>query len=343
MQTTPIDTLFSTKLPHTSLIELQSKVAEIEPQSKKTLYFLYSEFLLRANRNIWYRDVLNRASFTAIDGKGLHWAWWRLIIDSLPVKIYKKIRHIPAIKLPLLVVLLPCQLVLNFLSGLYLILGRIDLSEVTKNQLVLGRDFIYPMFKIAEFNGWKTCIICGGSDEKIDFVKNKLHHHYSKLEVGFWYKPADSLLMRDRDTFTVSSLTPENLYETFPELIEARSYLIEQKPDFILVGLGGQSGKQEVFIDSLQSDPEINFTFATGVGAALDHLGSGVEQKIAKGWFVNSGLEWLHRFITQPYRRRRIWDSVFTLWWWTTIQQFMNHDDYPVTLKRLISPKKNDY
>jgi UDP-N-acetyl-D-mannosaminuronic acid transferase (WecB/TagA/CpsF family) len=327
--------LFSVRLPHTDLMRLQSQIADISPNSKKTLYFYYSEFLLRANRNIFYRDVLNRCDFAAIDGKGLHWSWWRLIHLSWPARVYNKCKNIIIFRYFLILLLLPFQLVINLFSGAYTILGRINLSASTKNELVLGRDFIYPMFKIAEFNGWKTCVVCGGNDQKIDFVKKKLHHFYPKLQLGFWYRASDSELMKDVESSSSTQLSQDNLFDVFPDLQDAYDFLVSQKPDFILVALGGQSGKQEFFIDALKSSPDFNFTFATGVGAALDHLGSGVGQEVAKGWFVNSGLEWLHRFITQPYRRHRIWDSVFTLWWWTTIHQFMGTTDQQISFRKL--------
>jgi UDP-N-acetyl-D-mannosaminuronic acid transferase (WecB/TagA/CpsF family) len=50
-------------------------------------------------------------------------------------------------------------------------------------------------------------------------------------------------------------------------------------PDLLLISLGGGSGKQEFFIDNLKQDPKVNFRLATGIGAALDHLGTGAEQK----------------------------------------------------------------
>jgi len=417
--------LFGVKLPQTTRYELRSKISSLQKDTKNVIYWHYSEFFLRANRNPWYKNVLNRASFAAIDGKGLQWAFWKISkADFLPW-LYGKVfvNWFIFLRIPIFLCLFILQLFYNFLLGSYLLLSRFNFSVRTKNQVILGRDFVYELLKIAEENNWKT-IILGGSKSGGEVTKNLISHLFPKLQINFWTRPHDSDLMRDnqqkkedllalpsvsfqnsqnfirlegpensenprnlenqqnpqdlqffnqtdqeksplreesnqttnqttnQNNFVLSGflekillhsnfinhslisffsyfwpkkplLTSENLYERFPDLLDAKDTIVKQKPDLVLVCIGGGSGKQEFFVDKLYQDGEVNFTLATGLGAAIDHLGGGAEQKEPPKWMQQAGLEWFYRILHQPYRIPRILDSIGTLWWWTTVEEFM--------------------
>lgn len=324
--------LFGVKLPSTTHSKLSKSLIEIEKGSKKTLYFLYSEFLLRANRNPWYKEVLNRSDFSAIDGKGLLWSQMKLNRLSLIPNVYKALyTQLPfLIRVPFFLVLFLVQLLVNLLLGFFLIVAKFDIQKLVKNELILGRKFIYNLFDFADTNKWTVLIIAAGNENKQKEIKTKILKLHPKLKLDFWTKPSDSQLMKDEfgESFKVKmvkdgiTLNTNNLFEAFPELLEAKEVVKKKKYDLVLVCLGGASGKQEFFIDNLKQDDTVKFTLSTGVGAAIDHLGAGVEQKKPPKWLTDAGLEWLFRFINQPYRRGRIWDSIFTLWWWTTLQEF---------------------
>lgn len=363
--------LFGVKLPQITRYELRSRLHSIEKNTKNVLYWQYSEFLLRANRNPWYKEVLNRASFLAIDGKGLHWAMFKTMkTDFLPWLYGSKISRFWVIfRLPLFIIMFVLQLVWNFLNGLFLMLSKFNFSQRTQNQVILGREFVYEMLKIAEEKKWKTLII-GGSNQGSEVTKNLLNHLFPDLQLELWTRPSNSPLMRDnmsknsqlplhqlalpgtvaqseitshqphqkkQKSGVISNvlssffsffwpekpiLTSENLFESFPDLLDAQQTVQTLQPDLVLVCIGGASGKQEFFIDALYQNPHISFTLATGLGAAMDHLGAGAKQKEAPKWMQAVGLEWLFRFITQPYRIRRILDSIVTLWLWTTVEEF---------------------
>jgi hypothetical protein len=55
--------LFNVNLPQITKWELKERLANLnnEYNEKLSLYWYYSEFLLRANRNPWYKRVLNEA------------------------------------------------------------------------------------------------------------------------------------------------------------------------------------------------------------------------------------------------------------------------------------------
>jgi len=384
--------LFGVKLPQVTRYQLRSRIQGIENGAKHVLYWHYSEFLLRANRNPWYKNVLNRASFSAIDGKGLHWAMYKTMHPDLLPSLYRRVSNWSKIvRMPLFVVLFGLQLVWNVIHATYTLISKTNLSRRTKNQVILGREFSYELFKIAEERGWKTMIVSGTQSGQ-NVTQQLLHHLFPALECVFWTRPSDSDLMRDKqqpssdisalDTSAPSAqlalpsaentetannrtqdstastattnhsdmlrsgminklltwffstfwklkpiLHSENLYQKFPDLQDARQAIIDAQPDLILVGIGGGSGKQEFFIDSLYTDPQVHFTLATGLGAAFDHLGGGAQQQQAPQWMQSAGLEWLFRVINQPYRIPRIIDSVATLLWWTTVEEYMRTSD----------------
>ncbi|MEM1312710.1 MAG: WecB/TagA/CpsF family glycosyltransferase [Patescibacteria group bacterium] len=337
--------LLGVDLPQITKTELLEKLLKVRKNSKKTLFFLYSEFLLRANRNPFYRSVLNRADFSAVDGQGLHWAQFRISKESPNVNAYWKF----AAGLPFLVrvifflVVFLVECISTFTSGAYNLIGKTDMSKSTQNEVILGRDFVYNLFTIAQKKKWSVLIIGGGSSNA-KAVRGQVLEKYPKLSLDLWTKDSKSDLMRDQlspaflreiknDGVVLNS---DNLFAAFPDLKKAKEYIKKTKPDIILVCLGGSSGKQEFFIDNLQRDNEISFTLATGVGAALDHLNIGAKQKKPPSLFNDLGIEWIFRFIMQPYRRRRIWDSVFTLWWWTTLQQFYFKGVYRKTIVNII-------
>ncbi len=319
--------LFEVSLPQTNRLKLRSELRELKKYAKATLYFLYSEFLLRANWNLDYQKVLNRGTFKAIDGKGLHWSMWRLQKPAWTTYSYTRF----LVKLPgvfrglAFYICFAIQLLLNLVSLWLVLVFRLNISRITNNELVLGREFVYDLLLLAETLGWKTLIVAGDHQGQTKDNLAKLNLPYPKLDLTVYTYPSDSKLMQDVSSRS-EYLNCANLLELYPELELVKNQIVATSPDLILVCLGGASGKQEFFIDNLQTDPQTKFTLAVGLGAALDHLGVGTVQPRPPKWLVNRGLEWLYRFTFLPYRRKRIWQAVVGLWWLTTLEQFVQTD-----------------
>jgi exopolysaccharide biosynthesis WecB/TagA/CpsF family protein len=337
--------LFGVNLPQTNRIKLKNSIKSMKSAEKNVLYFHYSEFLLRANRNPWYKDTLNRANLSAIDGKGLHWAMWSTMNAGFLPQLYKLFFiYFPwLLRIPIFIMIFTIQLGVNLIVGFSTLLFRWNFSRRTKNEVILGRDFVYDLLQIAEQKSWKTVII-GGSSESDDVSNTLIRKIFPRLRLISWSRSYTSLLMQDQvlPEFVGQTLSNENVCQLFPDLHEAKQYIQKEKPDLVLVCLGGASGRQEFFIDHLAQDKSVSFALATGLGAAIDHLGGGAKQTQAPKWMISIGLEWLHRFISQPYRRKRIWDSIFTLWWWTTVQQFMQGTQSRPTVVNILSSAKKE-
>ena len=307
-------------LPQTNIKLISDQIENLQSNQKQTLYFLYSEFLLRANRNVSYKDVLAAANITAIDGQGLEWT------NQMLTRAAKRLSSNQLQT----VIQFGFNLALNVFTGFLVIIFKVKLVD-TSNQVILGRDFVYNLFDIATNKHWKIGVI-GGSDQ----LESSLKNLQPNLDFKFWYREYDSELMQDKPKHTQiphnnfdlvhSYLNPSNLYSKFPELEDAKEFLINNNFDLVLVCLGGASGKQEFFIKDIQNDQRVHFRLATGLGAGLDHLGSGAKQKRVPKWLEQFGLEAFYRVFSNPKRAMRIWDSLFTLWWWTSLQPFIKND-----------------
>jgi UDP-N-acetyl-D-mannosaminuronic acid transferase (WecB/TagA/CpsF family) len=342
--------LFDVNMPQITKWELKEKIVNLDSTKKHSLYWLYSEFILRANRNSWYKKVLNESTFQAVDGKGLHWSMYKAISNDIFPSLYtNKIIDFPLIlRLPLFLILFCLQLLINFFSGIWNIaIVQKNFTTKTLNETILGRDFTYEILRICNIKKYKTMII-GGSNEDDQVSKEMIQKIYPDINLTLWTRKTNTLLMMDqmsnqqrsknskfnlRDLWQTFGkpqqyLTTSNLYEQFPDLIEAKNAIIKNKPDVILVCIGGASGKQEFFIHDIMNDDKTKFILATGLGAAIDHLGGGAKQSLPPKLTQQMGIEWLWRFIDQPYRRFRIIDSIFTLFWWTTLYQFIKDIQY---------------
>lgn len=72
------------------------------------------------------------------------------------------------------------------------------------------------------------------------------------------------------------------------------------KPDFLMVCFG--MGRQECFMAKLSGMPEIGLM--AGLGGTLDVLAGDVKR--APDFFIRNNIEWLYRFLRQPYRIKRL-------------------------------------
>ena len=306
----PLTSFCGVSLPQVKLAELETKISNLESNAHKSLYFLYSEFLIRAERNLNYKQVLKNASITAIDGRGLEWTNQVLLNRSKITNSRKGIS-------------LFFRAFINIFTGIWVILLNQKIA-MTNNEVILGRNFIYYLFEQANLKKYKIAII-GGNQTLENNLKKKFPDGMFKV----WQTNTNSNLMRDIPEKTIiggnykekySFLNQDNLFIEFPGLLGSINFLESEKWDYIFVTIGGASGKQEFLCNQITSNPKIKFRLVTGIGAALDHLGGNNKQKQTPKILEKLGLEWLFRIITNPRRVVRILDSVLTLWWLTSMK-----------------------
>ncbi len=100
-----------------------------------------------------------------------------------------------------------------------------------------------------------------------------------------------------RNVETVGVYSPPMGFEKDPEetnYILGRIKLV--KPDVLVVGLGAP--KQEIWVH--ENIDQIDSKVALCVGATIDFLAG--EKKRAPVWMQKSGVEWLHRMLSEPKR-----------------------------------------
>jgi UDP-N-acetyl-D-mannosaminuronic acid transferase (WecB/TagA/CpsF family)/8-oxo-dGTP pyrophosphatase MutT (NUDIX family) len=364
--------------------------------SRLSLYFLYSEFVLRANRLPAYKEVLNQATWTAVDGRGLTWSIWSLMGTNPIAVIYAKILDlslfleekspmwliwiINTIRVIFFLFLFKLNLILNLIVGFITIAGKHRFIHRTQIETILGRDFVWDLLQLAHDKELKVAVV-GGSQEGDEMTKHLIGNLFPKIKLVTWVKPRLSNLINDipkdtaqikflenffpwivikniieiiwsklrpkptfsafnQDRDVMENLSADNICEFYPDLYDAKDFLRQQKPDYVLLCLGGGSGKQEFFAQHIKQDLSIDFGLITGLGAAIDYLDGGKEKPPT--WVCQMGLEWIFRLIHQPYRRLRILDDIFTLWWWTSLQQFLDYADLRKTVIAQVENENGD-
>ena len=83
----------------------------------------------------------------------------------------------------------------------------------------------------------------------------------------------------------------------------------QANPDVIFVAYGAPN--QDKWI--ARNMGRLPASVLIGVGGAFDFI-SGTSKR-APVWMQRAGLEWLHRFVQQPSRWRRIWNAVPRFLW----------------------------
>lgn len=122
----------------------------------------------------------------------------------------------------------------------------------------------------------------------------------------------------------VGTFTPPFRPLWFEETAALRTDVAAKQPDIIWVGLS--TPKQEHFM--AEHGPALETGLLIGVGAAFDFHSGRVRQ--APPWMQRGGLEWLHRFVTEPsrlWRRVLIHNPLFVL---RTLAQLSGLKKYPV-------------
>jgi UDP-N-acetyl-D-mannosaminuronic acid transferase (WecB/TagA/CpsF family) len=284
--------------------ELLDKIANLPKGSRSSLYLLYSEFFLRSKVNSNYWEILLESSFLAVDGKGVLWGLDKLQSEFIDLAKQTQVKITsPVSKLYKTVQNSKSWL---FWESVFALSSKQNLSKNTGIDLVLGRDFVYDLLYIANQKSWKVGIIGAGN---LELVTTKLKNLYTNSAFCFYNYDCDSITMNDK--FEFGTLDDQNLLVKMPDLQFSKDFVKLEGPDLLLVCLGGISGKQEFLIHHLQNSKDLNFGLAVGIGAGLDHLGSGKKQQVVPSFVSQFGLEALWRLAVLPQRRKRVLDSVF--------------------------------
>ena len=146
---------------------------------------------------------------------------------------------------------------------------------------IVGADLVWDLAKLAADNNLSVFLL-GGYGDTAKFAAEKLKVKSEKLKVIGW----------------------SNKNPTDPSATDDINKL---SPDILMVAYGPI--KQEKWIAENLSNLKVKL--AIGVGGSFDYIAG---KKSAPPKFIRySGLEWLWRLITQPYRFKRIINATFGL------------------------------
>lgn len=227
------------------------------------------EMVMYAVKHPWFKSVLNDADLALADGVGLQWAAKYL---SLPLP------QIPVIK----------QIVEFFqlIFTLPLVVLAPRLLDVIPEHLT-GADMVWEIAKLASERDYRIFLLGAGPGVALKAARTMqtLYPRLNVVEVmvGPPYEPQEEVIRRIQQT----------------------------KPQFIFLAFPAEE-QMRWMRDEL---PKLQDVIAIGIGGALDFiaggtaLNAGVNQSPAKRapeWMRARNLEWLHRYFTQPWRKKRI-------------------------------------
>jgi N-acetylglucosaminyldiphosphoundecaprenol N-acetyl-beta-D-mannosaminyltransferase len=147
---------------------------------------------------------------------------------------------------------------------------------------VTGSDLLVPLAERAAASGWRV-FLCGAA-------------------AGVADRAAEELARRAPGLRVVGTASPSLADPPGPGEARANAELLAAiraaAPDVLLVALG--SPKQERWIDAQYRSGALEVPVTIGVGASFDFVAG--RQVRAPRWMRRSGLEWVHRALTQPGR-----------------------------------------
>lgn len=161
---------------------------------------------------------------------------------------------------------------MNVPDGIGIVYG----SKFTKNPIkhrVAGYDLVQGIFDKMKDEG-KTAYFFGGAPGVTDMAKKAMEAKYKGLKV---VGTANGYFDGEREKEIISEIN-------------------RLKPDLLLVGIGFP--KQEKWI--YNNIKNLNVKCAIGVGGSFDVMSGNTKR--APQFFIDHGLEWFYRLITQPTR-----------------------------------------
>jgi N-acetylglucosaminyldiphosphoundecaprenol N-acetyl-beta-D-mannosaminyltransferase len=147
---------------------------------------------------------------------------------------------------------------------------------------VTGADLIVPLAARAAREGWRL-FLCGAAPGVADRAAEELRRRAPGVDIVGTASPSFA---------DAAELTDPDANASLLAAIRAVA------PDVLLVAFGAP--KQERWIEHHRARGALEVPVAIGVGGSFDFLVG--QQSRAPAWMRGSGLEWIHRAVTQPGR-----------------------------------------
>jgi N-acetylglucosaminyldiphosphoundecaprenol N-acetyl-beta-D-mannosaminyltransferase len=153
--------------------------------------------------------------------------------------------------------------------------------------IIHGRHFFQSLIELANKKGWKVFFL-GGLGQEAEKAAEKLRINYKSVKIETFAGPK----------LNINALPIMEADKGLQK--EAVSLINKFSPQLLFVAF--TNPKQEIWIyKNLKS---LNVGGAMAVGGTFRYIAG--MSKLPPGWMEKMGLEWVWRFITEPYRLGRI-------------------------------------
>ena len=248
---------------------LQYIVAMIRSHKNHYIVTPNPEMVMYAQDHPWFRDVLNNSSLSLADGVGLLWAAKYLSLPLTSIPILRTIQ----------------EWWQWFWTSAAVVLAPRLLNIIPER--LTGADMVWEIAKLASERGYRIFLLGAGPGValKAARVMQQLYPRLNVVEVmvGPPYESEEEVIRRIQQT------NSQIIFLAFP------------------------ADKQMKWIKDVL--PRLHDVIAVGIGGALDFIVGSTALNAGEGnspakrapeWMRRRGLEWLWRYISQPWRKDRI-------------------------------------
>ena len=140
-----------------------------------------------------------------------------------------------------------------------------------------GPDFHQDFLKFYDKNGGGRIFYMGSSVSTLNKISEKINKLYSNIIIETHSPPFKKEFSLDDDNLIIEKIN-------------------DFKPNVLFVGL--TCPKQELWVERNKKELEVNLI--ASIGAEFDFFAE--TKKRAPNWMANNGMQWLHRFLSEPVR-----------------------------------------
>lgn len=247
----------------------------LEDQKQHFIATVNPEFIIEAQKNQFFKEILCGADLNVADGIGILWAakYLRMPIGDATVRT-----RVGRMRKRRRTALYQAAFTLSAIPFFPRYLQTVVPERISGSEIV---DMLLGLTSTGDCSAY----LLGGKKGVAIAAKLELERQYP-----------NALISGSRSGY-LGKGEPEGKF------INAVN---KAKPDILIVAMG--SPKQERWIyENLNNMPSVKI--AVGVGGVLDYLS--LTKKRAPAWVQKSGLEWMYRLVKEPERFPRIKNATF--------------------------------
>ena len=268
------------KIDKITFQEVLNKIENfLKSDSRYHIITVNPEMIITAQKDQGFKNILNKANINVPDGIGILWA-----------SKFLSNKHCYTVTLLKL-----------FISGLSLIFYPKYCQQILPER-ISGIDLIYKICQKFENSNYSIFFL-GADNGVAKKTAQKLKEKFINLKIAGVNSSAVIRNSFPKATFRNVAFKRDDDENIIQKINQA-------KPDILFVAFGAP--KQEKWIaENLEKFSSVKL--AIGVGGSFDFISG--KTKRAPNFMRRIGLEWLWRFILQPWRAKRIFTATFIFVW----------------------------